>query len=103
MGFPDVLPAKPSWWTCVLEEGHFSVLFSIKLAAHKVSLPIPMEQGALPGVVLDVPHCLVLLRYILFLMSPVRSIVCLCREMVTLVELCKVSEIGFPHKSGECF
>lgn len=31
-GFPDVLPAKPSWWTCVLEERHSSVLFSIKLA-----------------------------------------------------------------------
>lgn len=33
MGFPDVLPAKPSWWTCVLEERHSSrEFFSTKLA-----------------------------------------------------------------------
>lgn len=62
-----------------------------------------MEQGALPGVVLDVPHCLVSLRYTSLLRSPVLSIVCLGSEMVTLVELCEVSEIGFPLKTGECF
>lgn len=44
-----------------------------------------MEQGTLPGVVLALHHCLVLLRYIFLLMSPVLSIECICSEMVTLV------------------
>lgn len=66
-------------------------------------LPIPIGQGTLPGVVLGINHCLVLLRYILLPMSPAHSIVYMYSKMVTVVEHFNISETGFLHKTCECF